>query len=309
VLAQLIENHNVHVAGARLALRKILVATDFSGCSEKAVHYALGIAPRYGSHVFLVHAVHASGYYLGGPEVMAAAVDQAWRDAAYLEKNLLLAGSFEGLHHEVMVTSGPPWEVLSEFVQSKGIDLVVVGTHGRSGLPKFLLGSCAEKIFRRAVCPVLTVGPNTVLPGNLAGPLRHVLLPTDLSAAAEQAAGFALDIAHGDNALLTVLHVLDGIPGEPFCEREDLVNGVRARVRQWLEQRGECPSDTRILVEIGSAAETILGVAERGLSDLIVMGIHAPCSAEDFLAWPIAYKVVCESTCPVLTVRATREES
>jgi nucleotide-binding universal stress UspA family protein len=237
---------------------------------------------------------------------MAAAVDQAWRDAACLERKLLMAGAFAGLRHEIRVTGGPPADVLPEIMAEKGIDLLVMGTHGRSGLSKFFLGSCAEMMLRMAPCPVLTVGPNVTLPDNPESPFHHILLATDLSAAAERAARYALALAGEAKALLTVLHVLEAVPQE-VCDRAVVVKSVKTRLQQWLELAGGSAQETRILAEFGALTETILGVAERGVSDLIVMGTHAPGVADEFLKWQNAYKIVCESSCPVLTVRALKD--
>jgi len=290
-------------AKAQISFRRILVATDFSECSEGALRYALGIAHRYGSRVYFAHAVHSLGYTLGGAEVLEAAREQAWRDAERLEGNLVRDGSLQGIQHQFLINVGPPWDILLQIIDHENIDLIVLGTHGRSGLGKLLLGSCAENVFRGANCPVLTVGPHVPgrrSAGNVPG---HILVPTDFSPEAMHAARYALSLASEAQAEVTGLHVIDKFSGEAAHDKQVVLHALQERIGDWLAAIGDWPAQPKVAIKVGTSAEAILDAAEEHRVDLIVMGIHAPSTSEDFLMWPNAYKVVCEATCPVMTIR------
>jgi len=142
-------------APSPIEIRNILLATDFDPITESALHYSLAIARRYNAKIFLVHVVR--------PDMFGdkrASLDDAWREAQRHMTDLLIAGHLQGVAHQVMVEQGDVWPVLAEKIPTLKIDLLVVGTHGRSRIGKLLLGSVAEEIFRQATCPVLMVGPN-----------------------------------------------------------------------------------------------------------------------------------------------------
>jgi universal stress protein A len=135
----------------QLKLDNVLVATDFSAASKMAVLYATSIARRYGSKLFVTHVVSSRS---------EKALMDGWRAGQAEITGHLLANRLDGIQYELLVRSGDIWAVLSHLITEYEIDLVVVGTRGRTGVLKFILGSVAQSIFRRAPCPVLTVGPS-----------------------------------------------------------------------------------------------------------------------------------------------------
>jgi len=134
----------------RRSLTNVLAATDFSSASFTALQYALSIVRQFAGTLYLAHIVSD-----------IAAADHAWRDGQRLTTDLLISGELRGVPHKLLVGHGEIWEGLAPMVRENNIDMIVVGTHGRMGLAKVLLGSVAERIFRQASCPVLTVGPNS----------------------------------------------------------------------------------------------------------------------------------------------------
>ncbi|HMK20706.1 MAG TPA: universal stress protein, partial [Terriglobales bacterium] len=129
----------------------MLVATDFSSVSKQAVLYATAIARRHRSKLYVANVVTSR---------TERALMEAWRAGQQEIMEQLLADRLDGIQDELIVRPGDIWEVLSGLIDERKIDLVVVGTRGRTGVRKLILGSVAESIFRRASCPVLTVGPN-----------------------------------------------------------------------------------------------------------------------------------------------------
>jgi nucleotide-binding universal stress UspA family protein len=276
-----------------------VLATDFSPCSEKALHHALAIARDAGSTFYLVHVVSSLGFALAGPGTAAAAVELAGRDARELAQKLVQDGSLAGVPHEVVVRQGQPWEELERVVRQYHADLVVIGTHGRTGLRKLALGSVAEDIFRHASCPVLTVGPRA--PEQAPAELKALrfLYATDLSAESLAAVPFAVALAQRHQAELTVLHPLED---PKAAGRRELEAQLRELV---FDARLPYPPTAR--VETGPADETILRVAEQQKAHLIVLGLRSPDTYVDHLGWLHAYKIVCEARCPVLTIRSRAE--
>src|SRR5208337_1315569 len=168
-----------------LQLKSVLIATDFSETSEKPLRHALAIARHYEAKLYLAHVVSSLGFTLVGPDAVIAAADAAWRDFRQLEAHLVQSEALAGLRHEVIVLQGDVWEELEKVVRQEQVDLVVIGTHGRRGLGKLLLGSVAEQIFHRAECLVLTVGPGS-LQDSPVGSIRSIrpfLFATDFSGA------------------------------------------------------------------------------------------------------------------------------
>ena len=279
------------------ALRNILLATDFSECSKNALRYALGIARRNRSRLYLVNAVHSIGYLLGGGGVAAQAGVQAWRDAKRLERELLRDGSLSGIEHEFLIREDPPSIVIAQVAAEKKVDLIVIGTHGRHGLTKLLLGSCAERVFRSASCPVLTVGAWIWRPVSAGLGPRHVLLLTDFSAASKPSSEYALSLARRSGAELIALHVI-GESGEttPARVAED-------RTRQFRDGfDGIKFSQITLQVQVwtGPLPQTIMEAAHRARADLLVMTVDS--GSKGHLRGPSAYEVICRSECPVVTI-------
>jgi nucleotide-binding universal stress UspA family protein len=287
-----------------LGLKRILVATDFSEFSEKSLHFGLKIARHYGAKLYLANVVSSLGFILAGPDVIEAATESARRDARQLEDRLVKTGALVGLEHDIIIREGKVWEQLGEVVEQEHVDLIVVGTHGRTGLRKLVLGSVAEEVFRHASCPVLTVGPCAPENSQLETGFRHVLYPTDLSADSAQAAQYAVSLAREYGARLTLLHVVEQVEGEAALDREDVASVLEERLREFLPVDDDLPYNLNYRVDIGPIDETILGFAKDRNVGLIVLGLRSPDTFVNHLGWLHAYKIICEACCPVLTVRS-----
>ena len=191
----------------QISLQRVLVATDFSEHSERALLTALGIAHRHGAELHLLHAVPAQGYGVTGVGMLGAA-HFARRSMQRLESKLLTNGYLDGIRYRFSVEKGDISPVVSRILEEKSIDLAVLGTHGRGGVGKLLLGSVAERIFRQALCPVLTVGPNFQPHSPFTPRPKSILLPTDFSPQSEHAFSYAVFLARESRARLTILNVM-----------------------------------------------------------------------------------------------------
>jgi nucleotide-binding universal stress UspA family protein len=300
-----------------VSFKNILLATDFSDVSRKAVPYAAGIANRYGSKIYLVHVIPPEARIPVPMEHLPAPMDRS-RVEADREMKEFLRGDWLGeTPHEVLLERGPVWDALSGLIKQDEIDLLVLGTHGRGGLKKVILGSVAEELFRLASCPVLTVGP--AVPANPEGAkeLRQILFATDFGPASLHALPYAISLAKESKARLILLHAVMPVPvldvGPYWYTGTDVVEQQKtararyiARLKQLILPEVNLPFDPEFLVDFDFAPEAIVRIAADLQADLIVMGVNqsAWARASAHLPWATAHEVVCHAKCPVLTVRS-----
>jgi nucleotide-binding universal stress UspA family protein len=201
----------------------------------------------------------------------------------------------------VVVEEGELSEVLPRVIDRHSIDVIIIGTHGRTGWKKMLLGSVAERIFREVLCPVLTVGPNVVRSRVKDDGAHDILFPTDFSPQSRAAEAYAFSAAAKYSGRLTMLRVLET---EAKARAPECVARARAELQSLAELHHRETDNTEFMVKIGPPADVILGAAGQKRADLIVLGVQARRPFADRMMWPNAYRIVCESLCPVLTVRS-----
>jgi nucleotide-binding universal stress UspA family protein len=274
--------------------KSILYPTDFSPCSEAALPYARAITERYGATLHMVHVL--------GPEpvigVPYADMQRENRAARQQFETVARSDALKDILFTQTVQRGRVGEVVRRMLVDLHIDLIVLGTRGRRGLKHFLLGSVAEQIFRRAGCPVLTVGPEVRKSGLAQGRLSVILYATDFSSASLHAFAYALSLAAGTRARLTVLHALEiERLGNRF---EEAAADANRRLTELMKQSSGVGCDAMVMA--GSATESILRAARSLEADLIIMGAHAGASVSARASWAVAHRVVGHASCPVLTV-------
>jgi nucleotide-binding universal stress UspA family protein len=294
-------------ANKRIALKNILFLTDFSESSATAIPFAMSIARAYGSEVHALHVLQPSAYTYMTPEVAGTLLDDQ-EDLARVEMQRVEA-EMMGLPCETIIERGSGvWPVLSHVVKEREIDLIVLGTHGRTGAQKLLLGSSAEEVFRRAPVPVLTIGPAVKKGAHSGGRFRCVLFATDFNTVSTVAAPYAISFAQENQARLILLHVLPAPkPGEPAMPGELSVAEAIHRLENLVPRDAELWCRLEPTVSHGTPGREILATASRCGADLIVLGV---CGLDTLtgmatrLERAIAYDVVAHAPCPVLTVRA-----
>jgi nucleotide-binding universal stress UspA family protein len=303
-----------------ISLKNVLFATDFSEVSEAALPYAAAICRRYNCQLHAVHVISPASYIVPSEPVGSITIEsmhEAARADAQ-ERMQALASHLKAVPHYSYIREGDVWEVLCDMVQTREIDLLVLGTHGRTGLEKLVLGSKAEEILRQAPCPVLTVGSKVSgraqLP-TLAGEdkdltpleisLRHIVYATDFTPESLAAAPFAASLAQEFQARLSLLHVIEGYasvhrpPGPIEFALRRLAKLVPEEASLW------CSPEP--VVQFGSPAECILQRAFESEADLIVLGVRPArhLAAATHLPWATAHKVIAHAQCPVLTIPFT----
>jgi nucleotide-binding universal stress UspA family protein len=288
-------------ARTRIELRNILFATDFSPAADAAAPIAIQIARRYGAKVYGVHVNRFDDFTAAAPNAWAAIAEAAERetkeDAARLNEQL------QGIEHEVVVGEGNLLDVISNLIQEKEVDLVVVGTRGRTGFGKTLLGSVAEQILRQAPCPVLTVGPHVNLWTDEYAKMREILYATDLAADRPVAAPYAVSLAQENQAHLVLVHVIEGAKAWDLVNSPEVAEFKERKLKQLVTEQAGLWCDPTYIVEQGAAAEKILDVANRRHTDLIVLGARPAKGLATHLNIGTVHKVVSQAKCPVLTVR------
>jgi len=290
-------------ATKRISLTKILVATDFSEVSDRALGYAIALARRYDARIYLAHVITPDPFQFAEPQLAQATYEKVRQAAEEGITDILISGKLRGLPHEVLLEEGNVWPTLEKLIIEHEIDLVVAGTHGRGKVQKILIGSVAEEIFRQADTAVLTVGPSVKGDPQREIDLKHILFATDFGPGAQKAAAHAFSLAQEHNATLTLLHVIESAAAytEESVARQREINSVR--MRQLMPNGTEDWCKPEFRVTFGSAVEEILIAARESQADLIVMGAKPRRSLAGHVPLTIAYNVVTKATCPVLTVR------
>jgi nucleotide-binding universal stress UspA family protein len=202
---------------------------------------------------------------------------------------------------ETIIGQGPVADVLATVIKEKENDLVVIGTHGRSGVGKLVLGSVAQRIFNIASCPVLSVSPRSRKSWVEAEEFARILYATDFSADSLQALPYALSLAKVGHAELLILHA----SAEPL--RHEVLREYHKRLNSLVppEERTWCRSDAIVL--IGDPAPSILTAAAEHNADFIVIGAH-PATGALHVPLTTPYQIVAHAHCPVLRVRAPAAE-
>ena len=272
-------------------LDNVLIATDFSAASKTALACGTAVARRHRSKLFVVHVSSAQA---------KAKVMDAWRALQSEVTDLLVAGRLAGVDHKLLVKSGAIGEALSQVVAEHKIDLVVLGSSGRTGLWKFFLGSASESIMQHVSCPVLTVGPNSLGTNSESGP-RRILVPTGFAPQSLYAVAYGSWLAEQLQSSLALVHVAVGAASPQDAERVRSERLERLREIASKEQHGGGKAE--LMVEFGSVTGRILDAAARWKAELIVLGVH---SVESDLhgeaTWSKAMEIMRSALCPVLTV-------
>ena len=307
---------NTHVAKARVTeIRKILCPVDFSEFSESVLAYAAAFAKLFGSEITVLHVFATSvppassatypAWLLQVPEARKSIAD---------ELHLLLAPlASTGVPVRTQIAEGNTSAEIVRYAAEHDIDLVVMGTHGRSGFDRLTLGSVAEKVLRKTPCPVLTIPPGAARAATDVC-VRQILCPTDFSTCSEQSMDLALALADRASAAVTALHVIETIEARPE------LSGPMAEL-----QKRRCDTERRYLEEINAARTggnritnvvtlgrpylEVLRIAEERAIDLIVMGVRGRGAVDMALFGSTTNHVVRRAACPVVTVCARGERS
>lgn len=282
-----------------VSFKNILFLTDFTPASETAFTYAVALARHFKAHLYPAHAVIP----FVPAELDAPIVPEILTSIeADKQSRLTELAANTGVSNTVLVTHEDIENAVPKWIREHGIDLIVMGTHGRKGVDRMFMGSTAEAIVRTATCPVLTVGPavNPHGPGEFA--IKQILFATSLKKESEPAVSYALSFAREEGADLTVLHVLQ-TPAETQEDWRIIAESARDAMKELVPVGDDFAGKARFFVEPGNAANVILEYARNFLPGLIVLGLDGPAKTSTHFRRGVAYKVISAAPCAVLTVR------
>jgi nucleotide-binding universal stress UspA family protein len=290
----------IHLGTSPLIVREILAATDFSEEATLAVKVASRVARQFGCKLHVLHAVNPDAFVTGvTPYIQRIDVDSAKKRLhAYCSRIAQLRMA----KHDEVVRLEPAADAIAAVAEQKKVDLLVVGSSGRSGVSKLVLGSVAEAAIRNVHCPVLVVGPNCLV---RAAALEAILVATSLPMGSLRAAQYAMSIAQEFRAGLTLSHVLpkNATGQDVIAER---LTATRA-LRELVPADVALPKPIHFEVGIGDRAEEIVSAACRCNAGLIVMGVKEHAKLAHHAPWATLSAVIRNAHCPVLTVQSRLE--
>jgi nucleotide-binding universal stress UspA family protein len=296
-------------------ITRVLLATDFSRCAEQALNYALAIAATWKADLQIHHVLE----FVPGmnPEfpVNHMYLENLRKDATHHMTELETRATAAGLPTRTAIDVGIPSQLIEAAAAQIGASLVVMGTHGRTGLDHILLGSTAERVVRTAPCPVLTVkardGASTHAPGPANGcGFGRLLIPVDFSPSSLDALEYGLQFARHLRSSVTILHVLEPIAyGLDFTLASSLEwRTHKAFVEGRLEiLRALCTSNAvtaKHVLKSGVPADSIRDYIVQEQPDLMIMGTHGRRGLSRMVYGSVAEAMLRLAPCPVLTLRA-----
>lgn len=289
-----------HLDTTEIHFQRIIVATDFSKPAETALEEASIIAHLFGAQLCMVHAITPPLYEVEGV-VVPGDLLQADLEASTADMQELIARrpDLKALTPKVRVGYADPVHFIEQVSREEKADLIVVGSHGASGLERLALGSVAEAVLRKATCPVLITGSRCKSERH---PFRSVLFATDLKTTGLRGAQYATGLAERFHAKLTLLHVMDRKFVPPGLEPEILRDQTRQELGQLLPGDYARYCQSQIRLEYGNPAEVISAVAQSECASLLVVGLRDRAFA-DHAPWSTLSHVIREITCPMLGVR------
>ena len=284
---------------ARISVKNILFPTDFSAASGAALPFAQTLARIYDSTLLLAHVIPAEPHLQVTTDRFPPEEKKIWQDAKQKLAKFAHAHDLDNIPSQQLLDRGDLADVIPEMIREQKVDLVVLGTHGRTGVRKVVLGSGAEEIYRSAQCPVLTFGPKAQA---AAWSLRRILCPVDVTEDPEPALHYALSLAEENQAELIILQA---VPMVPWQHRESVEREERAHLERLIPAQAADRCVPQFLIRWEHPVDAILLAADDRRADLIVMGVRKARAAalSSHLPWPVASEVVSRAMCPVLTVR------
>jgi nucleotide-binding universal stress UspA family protein len=290
-------------------MRRILCPVDFSECSVMAFEYAVSLADRFGAELHVQHTIELWSDPVNVPPT--SVFDERRRlllqeGEARLDR-FIQAQSHRSVQHKRYVKVGLAADHILETAKEQAIDRIVMGTHGRRGLDRLMLGSVTERVLHHAPCPVLVVrkslrdSADSDRPGH-AFPFRRILCCTDFSDLSEKALEHAVSLTKEYGAELVLIHVLDEhVDASATVERTD---SATLQLEQRLSAVSCDPGTVKTAVRLGRAYQQIIQAATEINTDLVVVGARGRNALDAAVFGSTAYRVIQLGPCPVLVIPA-----
>ena len=290
---------------------KVLVPTDFSPASRKALQYGAAVARKFHAQLHIVH-VSEIDYAIPGPALLGADPFTSDTEEARRLKQELAAEVGEGLTPTFHGRTGRAFDQICRFARELKADLIVLATHGRTGLKRIVLGSNAERVVQHSSSPVLIVREREreiLTDGRLH--LGAILVTTDFSESSAQALSYAITLARQFNSKLIVFHSFavppitppdHSGPERPGPTADEIKAAAKEQMRTFIGGTDFDGVEFETQIHPGSAAEKICEQAERQNVDLIVTSTHGRTGLWHVLIGSVAEHIVRYAHSPVLVV-------
>jgi nucleotide-binding universal stress UspA family protein len=310
-------------AASKLRLKSILVPTDFSAESWKALRYGIAFAHEFNAALWLIHVVEPPPFAVGFEAVPIALEDtQLLKSSERRLKKLAAERVPADIPLNTLVQHGAPFETIVSIARAHEIDMIIASTHGHTGVKRVLFGSTAERIVQHAPCPVLVVrereheflgdAPRT---NHRTIELKRLLVPIDFSECSRKAVEYGVALAREFRAEMVCLHSIE-IPygmGEAGLIIE--TEAVNKRLREEGEQHASAflqnqaaSTSQECTIKLGTPYREIIRMADERQIDLIILGTHGRSGVRHFLLGSTAERVVRHAHCPVMVVREQEHE-
>jgi nucleotide-binding universal stress UspA family protein len=282
--------------------QKILCPVDFFQPSTHAFNYALRIAANYGASV---HALHVVAPVIPAAYGAPFSVEDLTADLEKESRRLLEKLKTGARNNRVSITTeiklGDIDLEIRRSVEEQKADLVAMGTHGRRGFERLVIGSVTERMIRHCPVPLITVGPGRK--GTAPPDIRRILVTTDFSAGTPDAMSYALSIAKESQAKVTLLHVVHDIAVDITSKyREPLLRGIETELQKLVPE--DALDEVKTRIEVGVPYEFIPNFLRTEKFDLLVMNIHGKSLLDRALVGSTAERTVraAADICPVLLI-------
>jgi nucleotide-binding universal stress UspA family protein len=284
-----------------ISINRILCPVDFFPASKKAVNYAAGLGAIYGAKIQLLHAVTPVALAAYEFPVDVAAIAKTMREASSREMEKLASRlTARGLNVETDVRVGTIHDAIRRSISRFKPDLIAMGTHGRTGIDRWFLGSVTEWWMRHSPVPVLAISAKERLRSPA---FRRILVTTDLSDGTTDALDYAFSIAQENESRITLLHVVHDLGADVSTKyRDSVVRGVEGNLDKLIPAEAWDWCDIRTKVEIGHPYRVIERTLDKDKPDLLVMNIHGKGMLDRALLGSTAERVVRSAKCPVLLI-------
>ena len=298
------ENMALLTTPEAVALKNILVATDFSAASISALAYIIPIARESHSLVHILHVVRPSEIGLALTEEDGDLSQEVQVNA---QKRLTQLEDLMGATpHKIWLRDGPVAHAIGDFARAEHIDLIAIGGSAESDFKKFVVGSAAEEIIRDATCPVLNVGPHAVRCREGVH-LTEILYVTSLWEKSHDGLRYAIQLAIEQHSQVTLLHVVE----QETWNRPDRewLSAFRHILRNLLpDSAAHLGKTPELRVETArNATARILEVADKISANLIVMDLQPKPALATHLHDKL-YPIISWANCPVLVVQSQIEQ-
>lgn len=284
-----------------ISINRILCPVDFFPASDKAVSYAAGLATIYGAKVYLLHAVTPSIPTAYEFPMNTVAITKSMEEASAREMKKLEAKlKSKGVKVETLIRTGAVHDVIQRAISRVKPDLIAMGTHGRTGINRWFLGSETEWLMRHSPVPVLALSPKDRLREPA---FRRILVTTDFSEGTADALEYAFSIAQENESRITLLHVINDIAMDVSRKyRDSIIHGVENKLEVLVPEEARQWCEIRTKVDVGHPYRLIERTLETDKPDLLVMNIHGKGMLDRALLGSTAERIVRSAKCPVLLI-------